>query len=446
LPSGIVETRSYDARRRLVEQTVAAEDRVVIRRRYGYNPLGRVVELDDSRRGRQRFSLDAMGRLTEAAGDRGVRRFSWGKSGERTGDLRYAAPFRASEDGGHAYHYDERGYVVRRVSATRTQELSWTPRGLLSEAFLSDGRTVQFAYDPHDRLIGRTVGEEARRYVWDNESLWGIRGNGGPRIGFVWVPGMRAPIEQSIDGRVFSIHADHIGTVRELVDEHGGIAWLNPAGLWGERSESDEISPVDCPLGFPGQIRDEITGLYYNRHRFYDGEIGRYLTPDPVGIFGGLDPYAYAPDPVNFYDPTGLACRGKNDDPTLLRGDSRPPDQICNQGFQPSNPAANISVLTHVNGVPTTGSNWISTTYESSTAERFANSAAAQYGGSPLVYVIDNPGCGVEVDCDPDVLAWEAQYGPAGSEQEIAFNGGVPASRILGYYPAGDPSAFQACP
>jgi RHS repeat-associated protein len=199
-------------------------------------------------------------------------------------------------------------------------------------------------------------------------------------------------------------------------------------------------------LGLPGQIRDEITGLYYNRHRFYDAEIGRYLTPDPMGIFGGLDPYRYVTDPVNAYDPLGLACRGKNDDPTLYRGDSRPPDDICNNGFPPSNPTANISVLTHVNGVPTTGSNWVSTSYEGSTAERFAHSAANQYGGQPLVYVIDNPNCGIEVDCDPDVLDWEKKYGPAGSEQEIAFNGGLPASRIVGFYHADDPTSFQACP
>ncbi len=42
-------------------------------------------------------------------------------------------------------------------------------------------------------------------------------------------------------------------------------------------------------------------------HRFYDPSTGRYLTPDPIGLAGGINPYRYiSNDPVNFIDPTGL--------------------------------------------------------------------------------------------------------------------------------------------
>jgi hypothetical protein len=47
--------------------------------------------------------------------------------------------------------------------------------------------------------------------------------------------------------------------------------------------------------------------LYYNYHRYYGPEIGRYLTADPIGLDGGVNLYAYVNNPVNWVDPDGLA-------------------------------------------------------------------------------------------------------------------------------------------
>lgn len=56
----------------------------------------------------------------------------------------------------------------------------------------------------------------------------------------------------------------------------------------------------------PGEMYDAETGLHYTYHRYYDPKTGRYLTPDPIGQFGGLNLYPYVDNnPINTVDPHG---------------------------------------------------------------------------------------------------------------------------------------------
>ncbi|WP_133856830.1 RHS repeat-associated core domain-containing protein [Comamonas sp. JUb58] len=61
------------------------------------------------------------------------------------------------------------------------------------------------------------------------------------------------------------------------------------------------------PIRLPGQIHDRETGLYYNRHRYYDPQVGGYNTQDPIGLEGGANMFAYVEgNPLSFTDPMGL--------------------------------------------------------------------------------------------------------------------------------------------
>lgn len=62
---------------------------------------------------------------------------------------------------------------------------------------------------------------------------------------------------------------------------------------------------VSTPFRFVGQQEDVETGLHYNRYRYYDPDVGRYISADPVGMDGGLNFYAYGPNPVSWVDPMG---------------------------------------------------------------------------------------------------------------------------------------------
>lgn len=71
-----------------------------------------------------------------------------------------------------------------------------------------------------------------------------------------------------------------------------------------------DTNPGVQPFGFAGGHYDQLTKFTRFGARDYDGTTGRWLLKDPLG-FAALDTnlYSYsANDPVNNFDPTGLAC------------------------------------------------------------------------------------------------------------------------------------------
>jgi len=76
-------------------------------------------------------------------------------------------------------------------------------------------------------------------------------------------------------------------------------------------SEAGRRAGFRNPIRFQGQHWDEETGLLYNRYRYFDPVSGRFLSKDPIGIKGGINAHQYAPNPVNWIDPLGLARSGQ---------------------------------------------------------------------------------------------------------------------------------------
>lgn len=100
-----------------------------------------------------------------------------------------------------------------------------------------------------------------------------------------------------------------MGTPTELVDESGAIAWHTRATVWGTTAVNPDAT-AHTPLRHPGQYADPETGLHYNYFRHYDPETARYVSPDPLGLTPAPNPVAYVDNPLDLYDPLGLApCR-----------------------------------------------------------------------------------------------------------------------------------------
>ncbi|WP_284415869.1 RHS repeat-associated core domain-containing protein, partial [Acidovorax sp. SUPP3334] len=88
----------------------------------------------------------------------------------------------------------------------------------------------------------------------------------------------------------------------------GGVS-VGSASQWhrGKTAASTPGPSIDQPFRFQGQQFDEETGLHYNRFRYYDPIIGRFISQDPIGLMGGGHLFEYAANPINWSDPLGLS-------------------------------------------------------------------------------------------------------------------------------------------
>lgn len=83
-------------------------------------------------------------------------------------------------------------------------------------------------------------------------------------------------------------------------------------GKWGNLSGEENPAHLEQVIRLPGQQYDEESGLYYNRHRYYNPGQGRYITQDPIGLMGGWNLYQYPLNPISRSDPLGLVNLGQD--------------------------------------------------------------------------------------------------------------------------------------
>jgi RHS repeat-associated protein len=192
---------------------------------------------------------------------------------------------------------------------------------------LQRGARWHYSYDPYGRRIckqkitdGNTTHND-RPYGTDHLRSGDqlieetpVYADGTPvyeeSIHWLYEPGALTPVARSEKGRLHYLVSDHMGTPRELLTEQGDVAWSNRLSTWGKSTRYHHAAndDVTCNLRFAGQYADEESGLHYNRHRYYDSDTGQYLSPDPIGLEGGVNPYGYVHNPMGWVDPLGLAC------------------------------------------------------------------------------------------------------------------------------------------
>ncbi|ECR9154713.1 RHS repeat protein [Salmonella enterica] len=82
-------------------------------------------------------------------------------------------------------------------------------------------------------------------------------------------------------------HCDHRGLPLAQISPDGALNWYAEYDEWGNVLREDNPHGLEQLIRLPGQQYDDESGLYYNRHRYYNPGQGRYITQDPVGLEGG---------------------------------------------------------------------------------------------------------------------------------------------------------------
>ncbi|MCL7931202.1 RHS repeat-associated core domain-containing protein, partial [Halomonas llamarensis] len=270
---------------------------------YSYDAAGRLI---GSQHGdyAHRYSVDAAGNRLEQGADK-----QQGLTDNRLTQLN-----------GARYRYDGAGNLIERQQPNG-ERLTLGYDGanrlvhLTHASELGATRDASYRYDGLGRRISKTVRHPngtatTTHYGWDGDRI--VREEtDDQRTTVVYEPGSFVPmlrIDDTQQGQLVSAYiTDALGTPMQLVTPSGQPRWLADPDDWAAVKKQRAVRHLTQPIRFQGQWHDEESGLYYNRHRYYDPQQGRYISQDPIGLRGGTNLYGYVTNPTGMVDPLGLS-------------------------------------------------------------------------------------------------------------------------------------------
>jgi RHS repeat-associated protein len=297
--------------------------------RYEYSAEGDLLEVSDSVRGSIRFEVDAAHRLVAQTLPGGVRHAYVLDAAQNListpglGTMQLDSGNRLFTTPRERFHYNDRNHLAARAGVDGSSvryvydsfdmlvRIEWTR----SDGTLS--RTWEAAYDAVGRRLWSRCGETRREFYWDGDRLAAeVLPNGHVRIfvyadlealvplGFTEYESLGA---EPRAGRDYYVFSDPVGMPLRIEDAQGNAVWLadyiDPYG----QVEIRQNASVEYNLRWPGHYFDPETSLHYNRHRYYDPLLGRYLQSDPLGYAGSdVNLYAYCSNPLVQVDILGL--------------------------------------------------------------------------------------------------------------------------------------------
>ncbi len=247
------------------------------------------------------FTYDAVGNLTNGGAFHSA-------AGNRL-DSAYVGTYNAR------FVYDADGNLIEKHRVGFDQTLMWNSLGQLVNVTTTDAsgtRVAQFGYDALGRRVRKTVTGAApfvfdARYLHDGDNVIArLDAAGDPSADYVFL-GVDDPFAMRENGETYYYVRDPVsGSVKGLVRASDNVlaAHLNYAPFGNLESG---MNITGNRFWYGGKEYDWETELVYNRARYYDPWVGRFISEDPIGLNGGINLYAYADnDPINATDPMGL--------------------------------------------------------------------------------------------------------------------------------------------
>ena len=264
----------------------------------------------------QDFGYDDLNRLSTATGPYGSISYNYDKTGNRTLRQINVLPQQFDYTPGtskiyvmvdtayHYYTYDANGNTTGMGNKT----LVYNQNNRMIRVDEGGVTVGQYAYNGLGQRVTKETGGETTvfHYDFDGHLIGESLSTGIFTAEYLYKGDNLLAKVDSVNNNLYYYQNNYLGTPQMLVDSTNTIVWEATYLPFGQAYVNPGSSVVNN-VRFPGQYYDEETGLHYNYHRYYDPSTGRYLTPDPIGLLGGLNLYPYAHnDPINSIDPEGL--------------------------------------------------------------------------------------------------------------------------------------------
>ena len=214
------------------------------------------------------------------------------------------------------YKYDDNGNLTAKTITRGDKVDRWDYVYDLfnqMEQVKKNGQVVSsYIYDPSGFRVEKVGSKGKVNYVPLLNGEVGYRKeiNKGQEYSFIYVGGQHLARVNGVvggSGKKFYYQNDHLGSALAITDELGNKVVERDFTPFGEKIKLEEMDgedPDEDGSAFTGKDWDEDVGLYYYNARWYDPEIGRFISEDPVGDDPTLYIYGFN-NPLKFVDPTG---------------------------------------------------------------------------------------------------------------------------------------------
>ncbi|HSP78408.1 MAG TPA: toxin TcdB middle/N-terminal domain-containing protein [Myxococcaceae bacterium] len=296
---------TYEDRRQwMTEASVTGPSSTLYQASYAYDAGGRVTSMSSSTHSLSNlgYTYDALNRLTGVSGSQ-AQSFAYDALGNLTfnsqvGSYQYTDGTHrhaATVAGAHSYGYDANGHLVSGGGRT----LVWDADNRLAQVTTASGST-SFRYDANGQRVLKSGPSGTTRYFGSLLEL-------GPEgLTKYYYAGPMLVARRNASGANW-YHQDHLGSVRVLSNQSGQVVASYDYSAFGATLSSS--GSTSNSRGYGGHVVDD-TGLVYMNARYYDPQLGRFVSPDPVVPSSenpqALNRYAYVyNNPISNSDPTG---------------------------------------------------------------------------------------------------------------------------------------------
>jgi len=338
----------YDEAGRLTAQGVKGEADWLLQTQYAYDQAGNLIQRNDTQYGIDRYKYDPLGQIVEHIDPQGrLRQFLQDPAGDRLATRVVETPARQVVGGeetpgvwyregyheGVHYRFDragnlrlkrDQGVMDRESGPPRETRLNWDANQRLVRSE-TNGVETRYGYDPLGRRLFKQTGTKQTWFGWDGDALISEREDTLPDEKhpdaspvtlqtetpatqsyqeYLYYPGSFEPLALIETNTSYRYYTEPNGSPTRMLSSDGAIVWSASYAVWGRIVT--HINNMDNRLRLQGQYHDEETGLYYNRHRYYDPDTGQFVGQDPIGLLGGINNYQYAPNSESWIDPLGL--------------------------------------------------------------------------------------------------------------------------------------------